>query len=72
VAQPLRREDVGDARRLRDLEGENGKLKKLPAEAMLDTESRKVIALARSLRRSKRGDRPSHPPPSKAAAASGG
>jgi putative transposase len=36
--------DVGDARRLRELEGENGKLKKLLAEAMLDIESLKVIA----------------------------
>jgi putative transposase len=35
---------VGDARRLRDLEGENGNLKKLLAEAMLDIESLKVIA----------------------------
>ena len=36
--------DVADARRLRELEGENGKLKKLLAEAMLDIESLKVIA----------------------------
>jgi putative transposase len=34
--------DVADARRLRELEGENGKLKKLLAEAMLDIESLKV------------------------------
>ena len=36
--------DVADARRLRELEGENGKLKKLLAEAMLDIESLKVLA----------------------------
>ncbi len=36
--------DVADARRLREFEGENGKLKKLLAEAMLDIESLKVIA----------------------------
>jgi putative transposase len=36
--------DVADARRLRELEGENAKLKKLLAEAMLDIESLKVIA----------------------------
>jgi putative transposase len=36
--------DVSDARRLRDLEGENGKLKKLLAEAMLDIEALKVVA----------------------------
>jgi putative transposase len=33
-----------DARRLRELEGENGKLKKLLAEAMLDIEALKVVA----------------------------
>jgi putative transposase len=33
-----------DVRRLRDLEGENGKLKKLLAEAMLDIEALKVVA----------------------------
>lgn len=33
-----------DARRLHELEGENGKLKTLLAEAMLDIESLKVIA----------------------------
>ncbi len=36
--------DVADVRRLRELEGESGKLKKLLAEAMLDIESLKVIA----------------------------
>jgi putative transposase len=36
--------DVSDARRLRELEGENTKLKKLLAEAMLDIEALKVIA----------------------------
>lgn len=36
--------DVADVRRLRELEGENGKLKKLLAEAMLDIESVKVVA----------------------------
>ena len=36
--------DVAGVRRLRELEGENGKLKKLLAEAMLDIESLKVIA----------------------------
>jgi putative transposase len=32
--------DVADARRLRELEGENSKVKKLLAEAMLDIERR--------------------------------
>ena len=36
--------DVSEARRLRELEGENSKLKKLLAEAMLDIESLKVVA----------------------------
>ena len=36
--------DVADVRRLHELEGENGKLKKLLAEAILDIESLKVIA----------------------------
>jgi putative transposase len=36
--------DVSEARRLRDLESENTKLKKLLAEAMLDIESLKVVA----------------------------
>lgn len=36
--------DVSDARRLRELKGENGKLKKLLAEAMLDIEALKVVA----------------------------
>ena len=36
--------EVSDARRLRELEGENGKLKKLLAEAMLDIEALKVVA----------------------------
>lgn len=36
--------DVPDAKRLRDLETENGKLKKLLAEAMLDNEALKVVA----------------------------
>ena len=35
--------DVSDARRLKELEGENSKLKKLLAEAMLDTEALKVV-----------------------------
>ncbi len=35
--------DVADARRLRELEGGNGKLKKLLAEAVLDVEALKVI-----------------------------
>ena len=34
--------DVSEARRLRDLEGENGKLKKLLAEAHLDIEALKT------------------------------
>jgi putative transposase len=33
-----------DVRRLRELEGENGKLKKLLTEAMLDIEALKVVA----------------------------
>ena len=33
-----------DVRRLRELEGENGKLKKLLAETMLDIEALKVVA----------------------------
>lgn len=36
--------EVSEARRLRELEGENGKLKKLLAEAMLDVEALKVVA----------------------------
>jgi putative transposase len=36
--------EVSEARRLRELEGENGKLKKLLAEAMLDIEALKVVA----------------------------
>ena len=36
--------DVSEARRLRELEGENSKLKKLLAEAMLDIEALKVVA----------------------------
>jgi putative transposase len=36
--------DVSDARRLRELEGENAKLKKLLAEAHLDIEALKVVA----------------------------
>jgi putative transposase len=36
--------EVGDVRRLKELEGENAKLKKLLAEAMLDIESLKVVA----------------------------
>lgn len=35
---------VADIRRLRGLEGENGKLKKLVAEAMLDIKAYKVVA----------------------------
>lgn len=36
--------DVPDAKRLRALEAENSKLKKLLAEAMLDNEALKVVA----------------------------
>ena len=36
--------EVADVRRLRELEGENAKLKKLLAEAMLDIEALKVVA----------------------------
>ena len=36
--------DVADAKRLRELEAENAKLKKLLAEAMLDNEALKVVA----------------------------
>jgi putative transposase len=36
--------DVPDAKRLRELEAENAKLKKLLAEAMLDAEALKVVA----------------------------
>jgi putative transposase len=36
--------EVSEARRLRELEGENTKLKKLLAEAMLDIEALKVVA----------------------------
>ena len=36
--------DVPDAKRLRSLEAENAKLKKLLAEAMLDNEALKVVA----------------------------
>jgi putative transposase len=36
--------EVSEARRLRELEGENSKLKKLLAEAMLDIEALKVVA----------------------------
>ena len=36
--------DVPDAKRLRALEGENAKLKKMLAEAMLDFEGLKVVA----------------------------
>lgn len=36
--------EVPDARRLRELEGENAKLKKLLAEAHLDIEALKVVA----------------------------
>lgn len=36
--------DVAEARRLKELEGENSKLKKLLAEAMLDIEALKVVA----------------------------
>lgn len=35
---------VPDAKRLRELESENGKLKKLLAEAMLDAEALRVVA----------------------------
>jgi putative transposase len=36
--------DVPDAKRLRELEAENAKLKKLLAEAMLDTDALRVVA----------------------------
>ena len=36
--------DVPDAKRLKVLEAENAKLKKLLAEAMLDNEALKVVA----------------------------
>jgi putative transposase len=36
--------EVSEARRLKELEGENSKLKKLLAEAMLDIEALKVVA----------------------------
>jgi len=36
--------EISEARRLRELEGENSKLKKLLAEAMLDIEALKVVA----------------------------
>jgi putative transposase len=36
--------EVSDVRKLRELEGENAKLKKLLAEAMLDIEALKVVA----------------------------
>ena len=36
--------DMPDAKRLRALEGENAKLKKMLAEAMLDIEGLKVVA----------------------------
>lgn len=36
--------DVSEARRLREMEGGNSKLKKLLAEAMLDIEALKVVA----------------------------
>jgi putative transposase len=36
--------EASDARRLKELESENGKLKKLLAEAMLDNEALKVVA----------------------------
>lgn len=36
--------EVSEARRLRELESENSKLKKLLAEAMLDMEALKVVA----------------------------
>ena len=36
--------DVPDAKRLRDLELENGRLKRLLADAMLDNEALKVVA----------------------------
>ena len=35
--------DVSDAKRLKDLESENARLKKLLAEAMLDNEALKVV-----------------------------
>jgi putative transposase len=35
--------EVSDAKRLKDLESENAKLKKLLAEAMLDMEALKVV-----------------------------
>jgi len=35
--------DVSDAKRLKELEGENAKLKKLPAEAHLDIHALKSV-----------------------------
>jgi len=40
--------EVSDAKRLKDLEGENSRLKKLLAEAMLDNEALKVIVRGKS------------------------
>jgi putative transposase len=39
--------EVPDAKRLRELESENARLKKLLAEAMLDAEALKVVARAK-------------------------
>jgi putative transposase len=40
--------EVSDAKRLKDLESENNRLKKLLAEAMLDNEALKVIVRGKS------------------------
>jgi putative transposase len=40
--------EVSDAKRLKDLENENNRLKKLLAEAMLDNEALKVIVRGKS------------------------
>lgn len=42
MAREVRRMDVPDARRLKALEAENGRLKKLLAEAHLDIEALKI------------------------------
>ncbi len=49
---------MADARQLRELEGENGKLKKLVADAMLDIEALNVVAQGkRQARRCGKRDR---------------
>jgi cell shape-determining protein MreC len=44
VAVPVRREKANEAKRLRELEGENARLKKLLAEAELDKAMLKELA----------------------------